>query len=491
MKKQRRTSRISSSPLLVGAVTTVIIVVGVFFSYNANKGLPFVPTYPVRVELPSASSLVVGNDVRIAGVRVGLIKSIQAEQNPDNGETIAVAELQLDRSVKPIPDDTTVLVRARSAVGLKYLLLTPGNSDQGLPAGGTLGLSQARPEPVDMDQYFNLFQEPVRRAIQKDLAEYGGMFAARGTDINKVIGQLPPLLKVAQPVARNFASDETDLDGFIRGLSQAAAEVAPVAQDQADMFVALDTTFSALAAVARPYIQDSITEGLETQLVTQQEAPRIRPFLYASARFMRAFLPGAEALGESAPIVSQSFDVGIPVLKSSPALYNELGPTARSLRTFGASTSVNNGIDSLIDTQQILQPLLSFVAPAQNTCNYLALVLRNAQELSSAGNDTGRWIRAVSVLPEPGPNGQGNPAAAPANGSPVPGSDNYLRYNPYPNTASPGQTRECEAGNEGVIREEGTEKNVYLDVNQLIGNYPGNQGVVTQDQSEAQKAWGQ
>ncbi len=95
------------------------------------------------------------------------------------------------------------------------------------------------------------------------------------------------------------------------------------------------------------------------------------------------------------------------------------------------------------------------------------------------------------MLPEPGPNGQGNPAAAPANGSPVPGSDNYLRYNPYPNTASPGQTRECEAGNEGVIREEGTEKNVYLDVNQLIGNYPGNQGVVTQDQSEAQKAWGQ
>ncbi len=168
-------------------------------------------------------------------------------------------------------------------MGLKYLLLTPGKSSRVSRRWNALPESQARPEPVDMDQYFNMFQEPVRKAIQKDLAEYGGMFAARGTDINKVIGQLPPLLKVAQPVARNFASDETDLDGFIRGLSQAAAEVAPVAQDQADMFVALDTTFSALAAVARPYIQDSITEGLETQLVTQQEAPRIRPFLYASA----------------------------------------------------------------------------------------------------------------------------------------------------------------------------------------------------------------
>lgn len=476
---KRRKSRISNSPLLVGAVTTVILVVGVFFSYNANKGLPFVPTYVVNSELPSAASLVVGNDVRIAGVRVGVVKSIKADLNEDTGQTVAVAELQLDKSVQPIPEDTTVVVRARSAVGLKYLLLTPGKSDQPLPPGGTLGLSQARPEPVDMDQWFNLFQKPVRDAIQSDLAEYGGMFAARGTDINKILGQLPPLLKVAQPVARNFASDKTDLDGFIRGLSQAAAEVAPVAQQQADMFVALDTTFTALAAVARPFIQDSITEGYQTQLVTQEEAPRIRPFLYASARFMRAFLPGAKALGESAPVVSRSFDVGIPVLKSSPALYDQLAPTARSLRNFGASTDVNNGIDSLVDTQEILQPLLSHVAPAQNTCNYLALVLRNAAEFSETGNASGRWVRAIAVLPPPGPNGQGNPAAAPANGGgPV---TNFLRYNPYPNTASPGQTRECEAGNEPT----------ELPAQQIIGNYPGNQGIVTNEQSEKQLAWGQ
>jgi len=475
----RRKSRISASPLLVGAVTTVIIIVGVFFSYNANKGLPFVPTYPVNVELPSASSLVVGNDVRIAGVRVGIIKSISAKQNDGTGKTIASLELQLDKSVKPIPKDTSVVVRARSAVGLKYLLLVPGKSDEGLPAGGTLGISHAHPEPVDMDQYFNLFQKPVVTALQDDLTEYGAAFAARGTDINKILGQLPPLLKVAQPVARNFASDKTDLNGFIRGLSQTAAEVAPVAQEQADMFVALDTTFTALAAVARPYIQDSITEGLQTEIVTQQEGPRIRPFLYASARFMRAFLPGAKALGSSAPIVLRSFNIGIPVLKSSPALYNELAPTARSLRTFNDSVDVNNGVDTLIDTSQILTPLLRHVAPAQNVCNYLALVLRNAQELGSTGNSTGKWVRAVSVLPPPGPNGQGNPAAAPANGGgPI---TNYLRYNPFPNTASPGQTRECEAGNEPTV----------LPAQQIIGNYPGNQGIQTNSQSAKQLAWGQ
>ncbi len=51
------------------------------------------------------------------------------------------------------------------------------------------------------------------------------------------------------------------------------------------MFVNLDTTFAALAEVARPYMQDSISESVKTQEVVLREGPRIRPFLYASARF--------------------------------------------------------------------------------------------------------------------------------------------------------------------------------------------------------------
>ena len=134
---RRRRSRISASPVLVGAITAVIAVVSIFFSYNANKGLPFVPTYQFKAELPSAASLVSGNEVRIAGVRVGVVDSVKAKQL-DDGRSIAVAALKLDKSVQPIPKDSTVLVRQRSAMGLKYLLLTPGSSSEGLKVGGTL-----------------------------------------------------------------------------------------------------------------------------------------------------------------------------------------------------------------------------------------------------------------------------------------------------------------------------------------------------------------
>lgn len=485
--KRRRRSRISASPVLVGAITAVIAVVSVFFSYNANKGLPFVSTYEIKAELPSAASLVSGNEVRIAGVRVGLISQVKAKQL-DDGRSIAVATMKLDESVRPVPEDSTVLVRQRSAMGLKYLLLTPGKSGEGLKEGGTIPESQAE-EPVDMDQWFNMFQAPVRKAIQKNLADYGGAFAARGADINLILRDLPELLEVAEPVTRNLSSRQTDLRGFVRGLAQAAAEVAPVAEVQANMFVQLDRTFAALAEVARPYMQDSITEGVQTELSIIRNGPRIRPFLLASAEFMEELRPGARALGESAPIVADSFDVGIPVLRSSPKLYDELAPTARSLRRFAESTSNNDGLNTLIRTNEILTPLLRFVTPTQNICNYVALLLRNAAAATSPHNSEGHWVRAVSVLPQVGTNSEAGPAASyAAGGGTPPGRPdiNFIHSNPYPNTASPGQIRECEPGN---YPEEWTSGTGIMPLEVMIGNIPGNQGFITKGQSDAQLNW--
>ena len=66
-----RVGSLAASPTLVGAVTVLVVVVAVFLSYQANQGLPFVPTYKISAELPNAASLVAGNEVRIGGIRIG------------------------------------------------------------------------------------------------------------------------------------------------------------------------------------------------------------------------------------------------------------------------------------------------------------------------------------------------------------------------------------------------------------------------------------
>jgi len=69
--RRRGSASIAANPVLIGAATTLVVIVAVFLAYNANSGLPFVPTYELKTRVPNAANLVKGNDVRVGGTRVG------------------------------------------------------------------------------------------------------------------------------------------------------------------------------------------------------------------------------------------------------------------------------------------------------------------------------------------------------------------------------------------------------------------------------------
>src|SRR5438309_5051452 len=97
---------IFGSPVLVGALTVLIVIVAVFLAYNANQGLPFVPTYELKAQVPSAANLVPGNEVRIGGHRVGAVDSIRPVRTAGGGSN-AVLTMKLDKTVEPLPIDST------------------------------------------------------------------------------------------------------------------------------------------------------------------------------------------------------------------------------------------------------------------------------------------------------------------------------------------------------------------------------------------------
>src|SRR4029078_3117879 len=78
-------------------------------------------------------------------------------------------------------------------------------------------------------------------------------------------------------------------------------------------------------------------------------------------------------------------------------------------------------------------------------CHYITLWFRNVGSLLSEGGSNGTTQRFIILASPQGPNNEGRPFSAPANGR---NRNNSLHTNPYPNTASPGQPKECEAGNE-------------------------------------------
>jgi len=470
MRNRSGISGVASSPVLVGAVTVLVVIVAVFLAYNANNGLPFVSTYDLKARVPNADALVKGNEVRIGGVRVGTVRSVVPVQL-ENGEIAAELTLRLDKSAEPLPVDSTIMIRPKSALGLKFLQITPGDSSEGFEAGETIPVASAKPEPVDIDEFFSMFDEPTRRGIQQNLAGFGNALAGRGPQLNEALGALRRLVVNGQPVLRTIVEPSTDFAGFWRSLEALAATVAPVAETQAQMFVALNRTFEAFARVSRPYIQETIEKSPPTLDEVNADLPVVRPFLRSSARFFTALRPGVKALAETSPVIAESLHAGIPVLNASPVLNNQLEPTAQALVDFQEAPGVFNGLELLTDTNQVLKPSLRYIVPSQTVCNYWSLTFKNISSATSLGNKNGNWLEFISYGPPEGPNSESTVASAPAND---PGDrENHLHYNPYPQTAAPGQGNVCEAGNEK-----------YVPGETVIGHAPELWGTTTRGQVE-------
>src|SRR5918992_6166610 len=118
MRTGRR--QLAASPVLIGAVTLLVAIVAVFISYSANQGLPFVPTYQLKVELPNGAKLVPGNEVRAGGFRVGMVEKITSVRRRGDRRvrSIAQVDVKLDKKVQPLSVDSRIGVRPRSALGL-------------------------------------------------------------------------------------------------------------------------------------------------------------------------------------------------------------------------------------------------------------------------------------------------------------------------------------------------------------------------------------
>jgi ABC-type transporter Mla subunit MlaD len=478
MSPRRTGAALTASPVLVGAVTVLVTIVAVFLSYNANSGLPFVPTYDLKANLPNASQLVRGFDVRIGGARVGFISKIEPKKRAD-GSTYAQITMKLDKEIEPLPEGSTLLVRPRSSLGLKYVEVSPGRrtrGDEGLQPGTVIPIRQARPAVVEIDDLFNMFDDKARVGSRNSLDGYGGGLASRGQDINVAIQELVPLLTHLEPVMRNLSDPETRLDRFFRALADTASEAAPVAEEQAALFVNLDISFTALASIARPYLQETIEEGPLSEEVAIRDFPIQRQFIRNNTALFRELRPGVATLPHSAPILADAFETGTEVLPKTIQMNEDLADVFDALADFSEDPLVRQGVDQLTRISSSLRPTLRFLTPAQTVCNYATLWFRNAASLLSDGDPNGNWQRFMivaapsdSLTEPPGPNNEGGPSDAPADG---PGRANHLHFNPYPNTAAPGQTRECEAGNER-----------YAVGRTVIGNPSGNQGTRTSGQN--------
>src|SRR5919106_3011332 len=207
-----------TNPIIAGAVIVLVGIVMVALSYNANRGLPFVPTYRVSVDVQDAAKLIEGSsDVRVGGSRVGLVTDIEAMPGSEGRPPFARLDLALDPDLYRLPVDSVVQVRSRSLLGAKFIELVPGDSSRGVPSEGVLPLRQSR-RAVEIEQALRIFDRDTGQAIRTALQGLGDAFAGRGGSLNDSIGATGRLLPPAERTLRTLTAPEVQLDRFIEGI---------------------------------------------------------------------------------------------------------------------------------------------------------------------------------------------------------------------------------------------------------------------------------
>jgi ABC-type transporter Mla subunit MlaD len=446
---------LAGSPVLVGAVAALITVTGVFLSYNANEGLPFVPTYKVSVDVPDAAELVRGDEVRVGGARVGKVKAITAMPAKGEAAPFARIEMALNIDQSPLPADTKVQVRPRSILGSKYLALTPGRSKRGVPERGVLVLRQAEPV-VEIDEAFGIFDPETTEGLRGTLRGLGDATAGRGTAINQSIESARRFLPPLERFLRVLASPEADVPGFVDGAAATASALAGVADTLGSLIDRTAVTLAALDA-AGSSLGETIEALPRTEIVATRTLRRLTPVLDDAAALARGLRSGSRLLPVATRRLDRAVAASLPVLRDTTG--RTLGATFSALNDFARNPATMGAARRLYEAVQLLAPNIRRLAPAQTLCNVAGIFVRNLGSTMSEGDAAGTWLRFTAL--------QGTneiyQSAKP---------DPNLHLNFYANeTAS-----ECEAGNEPYLP------------GQHIGNPPGNQSTQVDQTSQPAEA---
>lgn len=447
----RQQHSLAGSPVLVGAATLLCAIVAVFLAYNANNGLPFVPTYDLTVQVPDAAGLVRGNEVRVGGKRVGVIEEIRAVPADGAGDPVSELEVALIPTLEPLPADSQVTVRPRSPLGLKYLELKPGDSSEGLEGGSKMPLRAAQ-RIVELDEVVNAFDTASRRALSQTLEGVAPAFAGRGADFNALLAEAPALFRHGERVATNLAAPETRLRRLLLSADRLTGELAPVAADGGSALEHADATAGALDGV-RASLGEAIAEAPPTEAAALSALREARPLLTDAAALARDIRPGVRLLPRAAKELDRALDEGTPVLRRAVALAARLEDTLAAVAELAEDPATSSTLERLLAVLVSAKPTLEFLAPAQTRCNYVGLWTRNTSSSISEGDGSGTWFRTLVVSDK----------LDEALSSAEPAPD--LHANVYPHT---GENGECEAGNEPWLP------------GRRIGNVPGDQGGATE-----------
>src|SRR5947209_9331579 len=197
--------------------------------------------YRIHALFKETGLLVPNADVRIAGVNVGKVSTVQARG------VNSYVTVDIQPQYAPIPVDTRAILRQKTLLGEAYVELSTGNgAGPKLRDGGTL-----RPTQVEgtqqLDQVLGTFDRPTQQELQAFLSGTGAALAGRGTDISDAIGNFDPAVTEFQAVVGELDQERGNVRRLI---SNSATVLGTMGQRSADLQSLIEAGDQVLSATA-------------------------------------------------------------------------------------------------------------------------------------------------------------------------------------------------------------------------------------------------
>ncbi|MFJ8358125.1 MCE family protein [Streptomyces sp. NPDC093984] len=266
-------ARQTAAPLIKFGLFALVTIAATALLAATIVNVSFTPKDTYHAVFSDVTGLENGDDIRVAGVRVGQVEGIRIKDR-----TLAEVTFSVEAD-RPLLTSTHAVLRYRNLVGQRYIALTEGAGDgTRLRPGGTIPLSRTQPA-LDLNALLNGFK-PLFAALSPDdvnqlateiiqtlqgegstvnslLAHTASLtttLADRDQLIGSVIDNLNTVLDTLDRRGARFSALITQLRRVISGLS---ADRKPIGDSLVSIGDLTEAT-SGLLEDARPPLKDDI-----------------------------------------------------------------------------------------------------------------------------------------------------------------------------------------------------------------------------------------
>jgi ABC-type transporter Mla subunit MlaD len=313
-----RKERTGANPLTVGLVVLLLIGIGTYFGFT--KDVPFTHGYELKAVFKSANSIRASSPVRIAGVNVGKVGSI--ERDPDSDAAIVTIEIQ-DKGL-PIHKDATLKIRPRIFLeGNFFVEVEPGTpSSPTLDSGDTIPMTQTA-EPVQLDQLLTALQSDTRDDLQAALEGYGQALTYKPTAADDA-GQDPEVHGLSGAEALNKAS-QYGVPAFRDSAIVQQAFLGTEPHDLSNVVAGVGRVAKALDADERS-LQDLVTNFNRTLAAFASESVNLRTTIHLLPGVLQTANSALDSLNAAFPSTRAFAREILPGVRETPATIDAFFP---------------------------------------------------------------------------------------------------------------------------------------------------------------------